>query len=137
MKKLKLALLVCLLSACSNLGDKFDAPIKPANNEALVYFYRPSRLFGSAISYDIKDNNKTVTNLPNGGYYPYKTNAGQKTFTARTESEEEIHLSLENGKTYFIRGKIHMGFLVGSPSLRLVDSTKALKEIQECNIVEN
>lgn len=137
MKKIFFSLcFMCFLSACGSLGHKFDGLQKPEANEALIYYYRPSKIIGSAISYDVKENGNKVTTLYNGGYYPHKTTAGQKLITAKTEVAEQISFPVEEGQTYFVRGKVNMGVLAGHPSLKLVPQDKALKEIQNCKIIE-
>lgn len=137
MKKILFNLfLLCSLTACGSLGHKFDGLQTPNENEAIIYYYRPSRFLGCGVYYDIKENGKKVTTLYDGGYYPYRTTAGNKFVSAKTEAAEQISFLVENGKTYFVRGKVHMGIMIGRPSLKLVPQEKALKEIQNCRIIE-
>jgi len=125
-----------MLGACSNLGQQFDGLEKPKEDEALIYYYRPNKFLGGGVYYDIRENNQTVTTLYNGGYYPHFTSAGEKNIEASTESTEELCFTAEKGKTYFVRGKVNMGILIGRPSLKVVPEEIALKEIQECRIIE-
>lgn len=52
-----LAATICflLLSACATYGEKFSSVENVDSDEALIYFYRPKRIFGAAISYDVKE----------------------------------------------------------------------------------
>lgn len=129
-------LFVVSLTACGSLGHKFDGKISPNKDEAVVYFYRPSKFIGGGVYYDVKENNQIITTLYNGGYYPHKTSQGTKYYTAKTEGSDEISFPVEKGKIYFVRGKVKMGVLIGRPSLKLVPEDKALQEIQDCRIVE-
>jgi len=136
MKKIVLFSVLVLLSACGSLGHKFDGLQKPGAEEALIYYYRPGKFWGSGVYYDIEENQKTVTTLYNGGYYPHFTEPGDKRIEASTEAKTELLFTAEKGKTYFVRGKVNMGVLMGRPSLNLVPPEKALREIQECQIIE-
>lgn len=136
MKNLFLLFFIVMLSACSHLGQKFDTVQSPSDEEALIYYYRPNNFFGSGVYYDIRENKDTITTLYNGGYYPHFTTPGEKTIEAQTESTSYVSFNAEKGKTYFVRGKVNMGFLMGRPSLRVVPQEKALQEIQECRMIK-
>lgn len=136
MKKLVLLSFCLLLSACGNLGHKFDGLQTPGADEALIYYYRPSKFIGGGVYYDVEENHKTVTTLYNGGYYPHLTVPGDKLVEASTEGKTEMFFTAEKGKTYFVRGKVNVGVLMGRPSLKLVPEEKALREIQNCRIIE-
>lgn len=137
MKKIFLTIsFLYLLPACGSLGHKFDGLQTPNPNEALIYYYRPSKFIGSGIFYDVKENGNIVTTLYNGGYYPHRTTAGHKLVTAKTETAEEISFPVEKGQTYFVRGKVHMGIIAGRPAMKLIPKDKALKELQDCRIIE-
>lgn len=136
MRNMILMSFVVLLSACGSLGHKFDGLQKPASDEALIYYYRPSKFIGGGVYYDVEENKEVVTTLYNGGYYFHRTTPGEKHVEASTEGKAELFFTAEKGKTYFVRGKVNVGVLMGRPSLRLVPEEKALKEIQECKIIE-
>lgn len=136
MRNVILMSFLVLLSACGSLGHKFDGLQEPASDEALIYYYRPSKFIGSGVYYDVEENKEVVTTLYNGGYYPHRTTPGKKHVEASTEGKSELFFTAEKGKTYFVRGKVNVGVMIGRPSLRLVPEEKALKEIQECKIIE-
>lgn len=138
MKKIFFSLsILYFMTACSSLGHKFDRLQTPNENEAIIYYYRPSKFLGSGVYYDIKENGENVITLYNGGYYPHRTTEGNKFISAKTEATEQISFPVKNGEIYFVRGKVNMGIIIGQPSLKLVPKEKALKEIQNCRIIEN
>ena len=137
MKKIFILAVTCLLSACASLGPKFDQPIEPKKDEAVVYFYRPSKMVGKAISFTINENEELITKMPNGGYYRHTTSGGYKDFTPDSKTDKKISMKLENGKTYFVRGEIKMGVWVGQPNIEVVDNEQGLSEIKECKLIEN
>ena len=136
MKKIILFCYCVLLGACGNLGHKFDGLQTPAADETLIYYYRPGKFIGSGVYYDVEENKDIVTTLYNGGYYPHRTTPGEKHVEASTEGKSELFFTAEKGKTYFVRGKVNVGLVMGRPSLKLVPEEKALKELQECRIIE-
>ena len=122
-----------ILCGCSApLGAKFE-PITTLSDETLIYYYRPSRFLGSGVHYTVEENGKPVTKLYNGGYYPALTTPGQKTIKAGSST---VSFFAERGRTYFIRGKEHMGLFIYHPSIKLVPNSKAWREIQNCRIIE-
>ncbi len=137
MKKYFYIFCLCLLASCggNNLGRKFDGFEKPNKDQALIYFYRPNKVFGSIVYYTVKEDNKPITVLYNGSYYPYYTTEGKKNFKAKTEATNSISLNVENGKTYFVRGTISFGVFVGHPKFEIVDDElEVLSEIKECKM---
>ena len=56
MRNMILMSFVVLLSACGSLGHRFDILQKPASDEALIYYYRPSKFFGQGMYYDVEEN---------------------------------------------------------------------------------
>lgn len=136
MKKIILFCYCVLLGACGNLGHRFDGLQTPAADETLIYYYRPGKFIGSGVYYNVEENKDVVTTLYNGGYYPHHTTPGEKHIEASTEGKSELFFTAEKGKTYFVRGKVNVGLVMGRPSLKLVPEEKALKELQECRIIE-
>ena len=63
------------------------------------------------------DNGTRIGGLPNGAYFVYQAKPGVHKFTASTEATDEHVLTLEAGKTYYIRGEVTMGVMVGRPHL--------------------
>ena len=81
MKKETLYIFMLALTGCSSLGEPFSNLKEPENGKSMVYFYRPSRLVGSAITFGIKDEKSLITKMPNGSYYPHSSIGGNKTFS--------------------------------------------------------
>src|SRR5882762_7097625 len=112
---LVLALAGLLLSSCASV-QRETAPSqadRPERGKALVIFYRERHFVGGGVSYKVFDNGARIGGLPNGAYFVYQATPGAHKFTASTESTAEHVLTLEAGKTYYIRGEVHMGVMVG------------------------
>lgn len=135
-KVLFISFLFVLCNCVSNNGAKFTELIEPKKDEAVVYFYRPSKA-ASMVYYKIKDeDDNKISTMYVKSYYPYITKElGARTFTGETESKKSISLDVQGGQTYFVKAGVKMGVLVGRPKFELVDDKeKALKDLKKCSI---
>lgn len=123
------------LSGCAAKGPAFSKIDNLSSDKGLVYVYRVPSIKGAAISYDIKVGENVITTLKNGGYFPYQTNPGEIEFSAATEAKSAITLDVEAGQTYYIKGSLSVGFLMGRPHLSVVPNDLGEKEIQECKLL--
>ena len=127
-----------LLCSCASV-QREAAPSqldRPERGKALVIFYRERHFVGGGVSYKVFDNGARIGGLPNGAYFVYQATPGAHKFTASTESTAEHVLSLEAGKTYYIRGEVHMGVMVGRPELVIADSKEAVGAIKDLHRVK-
>jgi hypothetical protein len=122
----------CVTASRGPVYSKVD---KIPENAGLVYFYRPSSFIGGAIVYDIKTGETVITTLHSGGYYPHFSAPGEKEFWAQTESKSSVTLDVQAGQTYYIKGEVGVGFLVGRPHLMVVAPEIAEKEIADCTLI--
>jgi len=109
---------------------------RPQAGKGLVIFYRERHFVGGAVSYKVLDNGTRIGGLPNGAYFVYQAKPGVHTFTAATEATDEKPLTVEAGKTYYIRGEVQMGVLVGRPHLIIVDSQEGVSAIKDLHRVK-
>lgn len=128
-------LFLTFLSGCSAKGPAFTRIDNISADKGLVYIYRVPSFKGSAISYDITVDETAITTLQNGGYFPYQTNPEEIEFSASTEASNAVTLDVEAGLTYYIKGSLSVGFLMGRPHLSVVPNTLGEKEIQECALL--
>jgi hypothetical protein len=124
-----------LITGCASLGPIYSKVDKIPDNTGIVYLYRPSSFIGGGVSYDVKIGDIVITTLYNGGYYPYYSQPGEKEFWAQTESKSSVTLDVRSGQTYYIKGTIGVGFIVGRPHLMVVAPEIAEKEISDCKLI--
>jgi len=124
-----------LITDCASLGPVYSKVDKIPDNRGLVYVYRPSSFFGGGFSFNVKTGETVITTLSNGEYYPYFSPLGEKEFWAQTESKSSVTLDVKAGETYYIKGELGVGFLVGRPHLMVVDPEIAEKEIVDCKLI--
>ena len=132
MKKILTLPILISLCACAPLGETFQSLKEPPQNMAQVYIYRPSSFVGGGMHYTVSENNTPIIPLYNGGYYTYSTHPGTKKIWAETESRSEISTTLKENQTYFFKGEITMGVLMGRPKLTQISKENALNELVNC-----
>ena len=96
------------------------------------FVYRPANLIGAGVVYTVMAGGRPLVKLEPGGYIALVEDARAMEFTAKTEAETSITLDLEAGETYYLKGGVGPGFVVGRPKLTLVDDTVGASEIQKC-----
>jgi hypothetical protein len=131
-----LGILAILAAGCATLGPAYQKVGHIPADMAIVYIYRPGGI-GAAVTYDVKVGETVITSLSSGGYYPYLAKPGELELWARTESKSSVTLDVKPGQTYYVKGTIGIGFLVGRPRLQIVPEEEALKEIVECKLISD
>lgn len=127
---------VVLMTGCAGtLGPQFESVNRIPYGKALIYIYRTPKFAGSAVAFDIHHNDKVITRLVSGGYYPYVTNPGAVELWAKTESRSSLTVHIRAGETRYVRGDVGVGFFVGRPKLEVVGNITGAKEIRECKLI--
>lgn len=133
-----LALAGVLLCSCAAVQREAapSTPDRPERGKGLVIVYRERHFTGGGVSYKVYDNGRRIGGLPNGAYFVYQATPGMHKFTASTEVTDEKPLMVEAGKTYYVRGEVQMGVLIGRPHLIIVDKQEAEGAIKELHRVK-
>lgn len=126
---------LALMSGCATSGPKFSKVENIPEGKGLIYIYRPSAFKGGAIFYDVNVNDKVVTTLRSGGYFPHFANAGENEVWAKTEAKSSVTLDVKPGKTYYVKGETRIGFLMGRPELTIQPPEVGAAEVAECNLL--
>jgi hypothetical protein len=91
--------------------------------EALIHIYRPGRMAGAMIGYDVYLDENPVWRAKNGSRTTIRlTTGGAHTVMAKTEVRREVTLDVVLGCEYYIRCGMKMGAVVGRPDLQQVDA---------------
>jgi hypothetical protein len=127
------------LFGCAASGPKFQEAASPASGQALIYIYRPGKFMGGGVAFDVHEGKKeadhAITTLQSGGYFPYYAPPGEVTLWAKTESSASVTLDVKADKTYYVRGSVGVGLIVGRPSLEVVDAAKGAAEVKDCKLL--
>ncbi|WP_018628021.1 DUF2846 domain-containing protein [Niabella aurantiaca] len=98
---------------------------------ATIYFYRPKNFTGSAIGYNINLDDSVVWRAVNNSRYEIRVyKEGKQKIWAKTEAKAIIPLSIQFGRSYYIKCSIAMGMWVGQPSLDLIDPEQGRPEYE-------
>jgi hypothetical protein len=139
---------VILASGCATKAPEssFTAVQQARSDEALVYVYRPKRtVIGAAGWIEPRIDGESLGRLRNGTYAVYSASPGKHSFQYRyshpiagptlataaapeaaSSDGPKVDMTLEAGQVYY----------VVYPAQRLVDPSKAMKNLAECREVE-
>ena len=91
--------------------------LPPSAGKGQVVFFRSSSFIGAAVWYTVKENGHKLGDLSNGAFFTLPADPGVHVFTAATENKDTLRIEVEAGETYYVRGTVHMGVLVGEASI--------------------
>ncbi len=118
----------------SNLAKEFNAP---ADNQSGLYIYR-SGVLGSALKKDVwVDESCVGETAPNVFFYTeVPCNESLKVSTESEFSPNDLLISTECGKNYFLSQYIKFGFFVGGAGLEQVSEEKGKKEVEKLEMAK-
>jgi uncharacterized membrane protein YhaH (DUF805 family) len=98
---------------------------------ALIHLYRPGRMAGAMIGYDLYLDDRLVWRARNGSRTTLRIDTGgTHTVMAKTEVRREVKLDVSLGHEYYIRCGMKMGAMVGRPDLTLVENAAGKSEFE-------
>ena len=98
----------------------------PDSGKGLVVFYRIDSFKGKAIRFEINHAEGSVGQLLSGTYLYRNLAPGKHTFWSQAISQDSITVSVEAGKTYYVKGEVKMGAFAGRPKFSLAPESDAL-----------
>jgi len=104
----------------------------PPDGKGQVVFFRPSGFTGMAVWFNVRENGVALGKLSNGAYFVDVTDPGPHTYVGATENKNTLHLEIDAGETYYVRGSIQMGLVIGEANMAPSDQAtfeKALKKM--------
>ena len=128
--------MLLMLPACAG---QFMGMEEPDKDGAIVYYYRPWKYVGAALSLEVMENGTPVADLGVNEYKVHRTTIGKKTASTKSANAYDyVPFTAEKGKSYFIKAERTFTFdgILGGVQMSLVPEEKALKEIQKCGKVE-
>jgi len=121
-----LSLFFCLLFAFDSHGQ---IP-QPEEGKATIVIYRKNKFSGSAIAFNVQDNQRTYGSLKSGDVMYISADPGEHTFYSQVITGDAITLTVEEGKVYYVKATVKMGYYAGRPRFELVDERTALKDLK-------
>ncbi|MBF9143780.1 hypothetical protein [Hymenobacter properus] len=111
-------------------AEQLSAALPAGTPYAVVHLYRPGRMTGFAIGYDVRLNDSVVYRARNSSRLDLqRSKPGPVLLSAKTEARSELTLTVEPGREYYVQCSIGMGALVGRPHLQQVSVAQGTKEL--------
>jgi hypothetical protein len=99
------------------------------SDKALVVFYRVKAFKGGAIRFNVQYSEGLIGTLGSGTYLYKQLEPGQYQFWSQVISQDSITLSVEAGKTYYVKGEAQMGVFAGRPKFAEVPESQAKADL--------
>lgn len=116
---LNLVMAIVLVASAKTLSQvewhDYQAYTYPADGKALVYFLREKKTVGGGIEARLYDGKEKIGALPNGTYFFYQAEPGERTFTSTLEVQDSVTVFLQPGETYYISAEPKLSAL-GMPA---------------------
>jgi len=111
----------CEAQLASEEADITARRLTPPDGKALVYIVRPSA-FGFAIKMKIHLDGKFIGSTKGGRYLYSILDPGEHIFVTSPGKKEDFPITVEAGKTYFLRQIPNLGAVRARSELRLIYS---------------
>jgi hypothetical protein len=108
----------------------------PPAGKGEVVFFRPGAYVGWAVWFNVRENGQALGKLTNGAYFVKVTDPGPHTYTAATENHDVLKLEVDDGETYYVRGSVQMGVLVGEAALTPSDQPTFEKHFKHMKLAK-
>jgi hypothetical protein len=115
---------------------QYSATIKPpADGTGRIWFYRPSKMLGSAVQPHVFLNGENVGKAQPDCYFFVDRSPGDYEVKCSTEWADKSEIKLAAGDEQYVRLSLGIGFFVGHIIPKEVDKSTGLKEISNCKLI--
>jgi len=108
----------------------------PPTGKGQVVFFRPSGFVGMAVWFNVRENGVALGKLSNGTYFVQVVDPGPHTYTAATENKNVLHLEIDDGETYYVRGSTQMGVLIAEADMTPSDQATFEKAFKRMHLAK-
>jgi hypothetical protein len=129
-RRIKFLLVLAFISA-----NFWIYPVKSAElprleaGKGLVVFYRLGKFGGGAIRFNLNHSEGFIGQLLNDTWLYKSVEPGAPTFWSQVISQDSITISVEAGKTYYVKGVVKMGLIAGRPTFVQVSEQEGLEDL--------
>ena len=107
----------------------------PKEGDSRVWFYRPSKMLGSAVQPIIYINDTPVAKAQPGSFFYADRPPGTYELRCTTEWADKTQLTVVENRVTYVRLSLLPGVFVGHILPKVVSEEDALKEIQRCRLI--
>lgn len=141
LSKASLLGIIVLLNACATVpmtskeeSDKAKEFASPGKQKSGLYIYRDS-FVGQALKKDLYVDDKFIGESAPDVFFYKKVNAGKHKISTESEfGNNDLNLTTEGGKNYFIRQYIRFGAFVGQADLELKSEEEGKQAVSKLNM---
>gem|GEM_PF-1283579 len=110
--------------------------LTPAEGKALVYVLRPTG-FGALIRMNLECDSVHIGSTKAENYVYAMLDPGTHTLVSKAENHSSLEVTLEAGKTYYVKQQVKMGFAFAETGLKLVDEQEGQKYLKKCKLAKD
>lgn len=126
--------LTLLLSSCASTMQYVKYPDDESINEnkSKIYVIR-STIFGSAIKMKIYQDDQLIGKLGPKSFLSWEVDPskGDMAIISKSENKDTLKISPKPGKTYYIKQKVKLGWVVARTGLEFLEENEAKKILSE------
>lgn len=108
--------------------------MQPPEGKAMVYIYRTSA-FGFAVGLRVDLNNSRLADFYPKKFYLCTLEPGKYVFTGKGENQDDLLLTIEPDRKYYIAVKPKMGFISARIGLELSHPSEGISDVQKCQMI--
>lgn len=124
-----------MLSGCggAKLGGAYKKIEPVPSDKALIYIYRIPAFVGGIYSVGIAVNEKEITALPEGGFYPYLADPGEVEISTKAAISrgESVTVEGKGGQTYYLEVSTTAGVFSGQATIEKVPKERGEERLLE------
>ncbi len=116
---------LALIAGCASVKyeELSELPLVE-QGRGLIVFYRPGRMGGAALTYQVHEGEQLIGVLRSGTYFYHHCDPGTHTFWAQTVVRNSVAIDVVEGEMQYIKGDVTMGLFAGHPRLVVVKPDK-------------
>lgn len=99
-----------------------------------IIIYREPAFQGSLVAYNVFINDILCTQLKNNSYYEYDCAPGKYVVRLGNHPNATVNLEVEDGRNYYLRFGLDIGFWEATPELILVDDSFGAQSLERLNM---
>jgi hypothetical protein len=107
----------------------------PKEGESRVWFYRPSKMLGSAVQPIVYINDTPIAKAQPGSFFYADKGPGTYELRCTTEWADKAVLTVIQNQVCYVRLSLLPGLFVGHVLPKVVPEKDALSEIQNCRLI--
>lgn len=116
--------------------DRAAKSLKPADGQALVYILRPST-YGALIKMGVRLDGVHIGATKARTYVYTMMTPGKHTLMSTSENHATMDITVEAGKTYYVKQEVEMGMVIAETDMELLDEKQGLKYLGKCKIAKD